>query len=141
MAHAAMAVVGIVAEAANPLMVVIPAKGRPEVEVKVLNKDVGLVRLGQDVAVKLEVIPFTRYGTVPGKVRSISRDAAQDKDLGPFYIATILLDRSLIDTDGRRTAPNPGLAATADIKTGSRRIISYLLSPLKSTISQAGREQ
>lgn len=133
--------IGGVVEAAKPLMVVVPAKGGIEVEVKVLNKDVGFVRVGQGVAVKLEAFPFTRFGTVPGKVRSISRDAVQDKDLGPVYIATILLERSYIETDGRRTALTPGLAATADIKTGTRRIISYLISPLQSTISQAGRER
>lgn len=133
--------IGGVVEAAKPLMVVVPAKGGIEVEIKVLNKDVGFVRAGQDAAVKLEAFPFTRYGTVPGHVRSISRDAVQDKDLGPVYVATILLERSHIDADGKRYALTPGLAATADIKTGTRRIISYLLSPLQSTISQAGRER
>lgn len=132
--------IGGVVEAAKPLMVVVPVKGGIEVEVKVLNKDVGFVRTGQDVSVKLEAFPFTRYGTVPGKVRSISRDAVQDKDLGPIYVATILLERNYIDADGKRFPLSSGLAATADIKTGTRRIISYLLSPLQSTISQAAHE-
>lgn len=133
--------VGGVVEAAKPLMIVVPAKGGVEVQAKILNKDVGFVQLGQEVAVKLEAFPFTRYGAVPGKVRWISSDAVQDKDLGPVYVASIALDRNYIDTNGRHNILTPGLAATADIKTGTRRIISYMLSPLQTTISQAGRER
>lgn len=133
--------IGGVVEAAKPLMTVVPSEGALEVQARVLNKDVGFVRVGQEAAVKLEAFPFTRYGTVPGRVRSISRDAVQDKDLGLVYIATITLERNTIDADGRRYGLAPGLAATVDIKTGTRRIISYLLSPLQTTVAQAGRER
>lgn len=133
--------IGGVVEAAKPLMTVVPTEGTLEAEVRVLNKDVGFIRLGQEAAVKLEAFPFTRYGTVPGRVRSISRDAVQDKDLGLIYIATIALERSYVDADGRRVNLAPGLAATVDIKTGTRRIISYLLSPLQTSIAQAGHEK
>ena len=122
-------------------MTVVPAEGALEVQAKVLNKDVGFVRAGQEAAVKLEAFPFTRYGTVPARVRSISRDAVQDKELGLVYIATITLERSYVDADGRRYGLAPGLAATVDVKTGTRRIISYLLSPLQTSIAQAGRER
>lgn len=132
---------GGVVEAAKPLMTVVPAMGALEVEARILNKDVGFVRVGQDAAVKLEAFPFTRYGTVPGRVRSISRDAVQDKDLGLVYVATIALDRSFVDADGRRYGLTPGLAATVDVKTGTRSIISYLISPLQTSIAQAGHEK
>ena len=105
------------------------------------GNDVGFVRIGQDAAVKLEAFPFTRYGTVPGRVRSISRDAVQDKDLGLVYVATIALERASVDADGRRYVLTPGLAATVDVRTGTRAIISYLLSPLQTSIAQAGRER
>jgi hemolysin D len=133
--------VGGVVEAAKPLMTVVPAHGTLEVEARILNRDVGFVRVGQEAAVKLEAFPFTRYGAVPGRVRSISRDAVQDKELGLVYVATIALDRGYIDADGRRYGLAPGLAATVDVKTGTRRIVSYLLSPLQTSIAQAGRER
>lgn len=133
--------VGGVIEAAKPVMTVVPARGSLEVQAKVMNKDVGFVRQGQEAAVKLEAFPFTRYGTIPGRVRTISRDAVQDKDLGLVYMATVTLERSYIDADGRRYGLAPGLAATVDVKTGTRRIVSYLLSPLQTSISQAGRER
>jgi hemolysin D len=133
--------IGGVVEAAKPLMTVVPSEGALEVQAKMLNKDVGLVREGQPVAVKLEAFPFTRYGTVPGRVRLISRDAIQDKDLGLVYVVTVALDRDHVEVGGRQQRLAPGLAATVDVKTGSRRIISYLLSPLQTTISQAARER
>lgn len=74
-------------------------------------------------------------------VEAISRDAVQDKDLGLVYVATILLDRSYVDADGRRYALSPGLTATVDIRTGTRSILSYLISPLQTTTAQAGRER
>ncbi|MDQ5880678.1 MAG: rane fusion protein hemolysin, partial [Pseudomonadota bacterium] len=76
----------------------------------------GFVHIGQEAAVKLEAFPFTRYGTVPGRVRSISRDAVQDKELGLVYVATVALDRSFVDADGRRNVLTPGLATTVDVK-------------------------
>lgn len=133
--------IGGVVEAAKPLMAIVPSRGGLEVQVKILNKDVGFVRVGQPTAVKLEAFPFTRYGAVPGRVRMISKDAVQDKDLGLVYVASIILDRTTIEADGRRYSITPGLAVTADIRTGTRRIISYMLSPLQTTVSQAGRER
>ncbi|MFM7858286.1 MAG: hypothetical protein ACKO96_41810, partial [Flammeovirgaceae bacterium] len=84
--------------------------------------------------------PFTRFGTVPGRVRLISRDAVLDKDLGLVYVATVALDRDYVEVGAKQQRLTPGLVATVDVKTGSRRIISYLLSPLQTTVSQAGKE-
>lgn len=133
--------IGGVIETAKPLMNVVPVRGGLEVEAKILNRDVGFVRIGQEAAVKLEAFPFTRYGSVPGRVRSISRDAVQDKDLGLVYIASVTLYRTYIDADDRRYALAPGLAGTVDVRTGTRSIISYLVSPLQESIKQAGRER
>jgi len=132
--------VGGVVEAAKPLMVLVPSHGGLEMEAHILNKDIGFVHVGQVAAVKLEAFPFTRYGTAPGRVKSISRDAVEDKELGLVYVATVTLDHASLDVDGRPVALSAGLAATADILTGRRRIISYLLSPLQTSIAQAAHE-
>ena len=102
--------------------------------------DMGYV-LPMIVAVKLEAFPFTRYGTVPGVVSHLSRDAEPDPKLGSVYIATIALARTSITADGRSIPLSAGLNATADIRTGSRSILSYMLSPLQTTVAQAGRER
>jgi hemolysin D len=133
--------IGGVVEPAKPLMTLVPSRGGLEVEARILNKDIGFIHLGQPAAIKLEAFPFTRYGAVPGHVRSISRDAVADKEQGFVYVATIALDRTTIEADGRTVALSPGLAATVDVRTGTRAIISYLLSPLQTSIAQAGRER
>lgn len=133
--------VGGVVEPARTLMVIVPARDEIEVEAKVLNKDVGFVREGQQAAVKIEAFPFTRFGSVPGTVTSLSRDAVPDPKLGATYVARIRLARSTISADGKPVQLSSGMGVTADIRTGSRRIISWLLSPIMTTIAQAGRER
>jgi len=133
--------IGGVVEPARSLMVIVPNQDGLEVEVRILNKDVGFVREGQPVAVKLEAFPFTRYGTVPGTIKGISRDAVPDPKLGSVYTATVSLGQAYIVVDGRNVPLSAGLAATADIRTGSRTIISYLVSPLATSVAQAARER
>lgn len=126
---------GGVVEAAKPIMTVVPEAGGLMAEVKLLNRDAGFVRRGQPVALKLEAFPFARYGTVPGRVVSISPDAVEDEKMGLVYIVRIAIDRTVIDRAGERVRLAPGLSATADIVTGSRSYLSYLTSP----IAEAGR--
>ncbi|HKR16883.1 MAG TPA: HlyD family type I secretion periplasmic adaptor subunit [Novosphingobium sp.] len=133
--------IGGVVEPARTLMVIVPARGGIELEAHVLNKDAGFVREGQDAVVKLDAFPFTRYGTIPAKVVSLSRDAVPDPKLGPTYVARVRLSRASLIVDGKPVALGSGLNAVADIRTGSRRIISWLLSPVQTTVAQAARER
>ena len=132
---------GAVIKPADPIMIVVPAGGTLELEAMIANKDIGHIRLGQPVSVKLEAFAFTDYGTVPGHLVQISTDAIQDEKWGLVYQARVRLDRPTIMVDGRPALLAPGLAATADIHTGSRRIISYILSPLSRRAQEAGRER
>lgn len=133
--------IGGVVEPARTLMVIVPARAEIEVEAHVLNRDVGFIHEGQSASVKVDAFPFTRFGTVPGKVVSLSHDAVPDPKLGATYVARIRLDRDAIMADGVRMPLTSGLRVTADIRTGRRRIISWLLSPIMTTVSQAGHEQ
>jgi hemolysin D len=133
--------VGGVVEPAKTLMVIVPEHNDIVVEAQVLNKDIGFVHEGQAAAVKIEAFPFTRYGTVPGTVISLNRDSVSDPKLGAVYIARIRLTRDTIKVGDKRVALTPGLGVTADIRTGSRRIISWILSPIMTTVDQAAREK
>lgn len=137
----ALHTIGGVVESARSLMVIVPNQDGLEIEARILNKDIGFVRVGQPVAVKLEAFPFTRYGTVPGFIKSLTRDAVPDQKLGSVYVATIGLKQAFIAVDGRNVPLGAGLAATADVRTGSRPIISYLISPLQRSVSQAAHER
>lgn len=132
--------IGGVAEPVKPLMVVVP-RGELMVEAKVLNKDAGFVRAGQSVAVKLDAFPFTQFGTVAGTIEGISSDAIEDKRLGSVYAARIRLATEDISAEGGRKALVSGMTVTADIRTGRRSILSFLLSPIRQARDEAGRER
>lgn len=133
--------IGAVLRPADPILVVVPDGSTLVVDAMVLNRDAGFVREGQDVRVKLEAFPFTRYGIVEGTLTFMSRDAIQDENLGLVFPARVELSQFAINVDGRATPLTAGLAATAEIKTGRRRIIEYLLSPLQRRVEEAGRER
>ncbi|TWT13029.1 hypothetical protein [Reyranella sp. CPCC 100927] len=84
---------------------------------------------------------FTRYGTIPGKVLSISRDAVQDGKKGLLYPARIALLRNTIDVDGRKLPLGAGMALMAEIKTDHRTVIDYLLSPIRRVGHESLRER
>ncbi|MEJ2410569.1 MAG: HlyD family type I secretion periplasmic adaptor subunit [Novosphingobium sp.] len=147
--------VGGVVQPAQPLMVIVPDAAQPVVEAQILNRDIGFVREGQRVRVKLEAYPFTDFGVVPGVVESISRDAidmsqqgGQRTDAsghatqqGLVYATRIRLLQRTINVGGKEQMIGPGLAVQAEIVIGRRRIIQYLLSPIAKTIDEAGREK
>jgi hemolysin D len=150
--------VGGVVTSAQPLLVVVPADARLEIEARVSNQDIGFVRTGQDVEIKVDTFNFTRYGLLHGKVTSlsqdaISRDKSQDKDdktatgskesttEQSFYSAKISIDQTQMHVDGSLVNLGPGMAVTVEIKTGTRRIISYLLSPVVKYGHEALRER
>jgi hemolysin D len=133
--------VGGVVTPAQQLMVVVPQDHPVEVEAQVENKDVGFVKEGQAVEIKVEAFPFTLYGTIPGKVLSVSDDAAPIEKVGLVYPARVSLDRTTIQVEGRQVKLSPGMAVTVEIKTGARRLIEFFLSPLLKSVQETARER
>ncbi len=133
--------VGGVVTPAQPLMVVVPADAPLEIEAMVLNKDKGFVAAGQVVEIKIESFPFTKYGTIDGSLSHVSGDAIQDEDLGPVYTARVAMDKTTIQVEGDTTPLGPGMAVTVEIKTGKRRVIEYVISPLLRYKDESLRER
>ena len=133
--------VGGVVTPAQELLIVVPQEHPVEVEAQVENKDVGFVKNGQIVEIKVETFPFTLYGTIPGKVVSVSDDAAPIEKVGLVYPTRVSIDRSTMQVEGKQVNLSPGMAVTVEIKTGQRRVIEYLLSPLLKSINESLRER
>jgi hemolysin D len=154
--------IGGVVTPAQPLAVVVPRDSELEIEAMVLNRDIGFVFAGQDAEIKVDAFNFTRYGLLHGRVQSISRDAiARDRKEEPsraaptgaqsttsepnsqelVYVARVVLDRAQMEIEGGPVQLLSGMAVTVEIRTGSRRIISYLLSPLVRYRQEVLRER
>jgi membrane fusion protein, hemolysin D len=154
--------VGGVVAPAQQLAVVVPADAKLEVEAMISNRDIGFVHVGQDVQIKIDTFSFTRYGVLHGKVLSVSQDAIvrdtppdKAKDNAGYgegtgsepkgqefsYAARISLDRTKIKVGNTLANLSPGMAVTVDIRTGSRTVITYLLSPLLRYVHDSMRER
>ncbi|TBV06425.1 HlyD family type I secretion periplasmic adaptor subunit [Phytopseudomonas dryadis] len=131
---------GVVTEA-QPLMVIVPSDQPVEVEALLENKDIGFVRAGQAVEVKVETFNFTKYGVVDGTVLSVSNDAIEDEKLGLVYSARILLADDSIAVGSGRIALSPGMAVRAEVKTDRRKVIDYFLSPLQQYVDESLAER
>lgn len=132
--------VGGVVTTAQSLMEIVPDDAL-KVEAQLRNKDIGFVEVGQKVAVKVEAFPYTRYGFLSGTVSEISNNAVQDKKLGLTFPVRIRLDSNRIKVEQRWIELTPGMAITADIRTGRRSVIGYFLDPLVQTATESMRER
>lgn len=133
--------VGGVVTSAQPLMVVVPDAGQVTAEVSIANQDIGFVNAGQGAEVKLETFSFTKYGTVNATVDNVTADAVTDEKKGSYYPATLTLSQRDMLIDGKRVPLSPGMNVTAEIKTGRRRIIEFLLSPVQRAGAESLRER
>jgi hemolysin D len=150
--------VGGVVTPAQTLLVIVPGDSQLEIEAMVSNRDIGFVHAGDEVQIKVDTFDFTRYGLLHGKVLSISQDAiardtsnekagdkppatSEPKGQELSYAARISVDRTQMQVEDKMVNLSPGMAVTAEIKTGSRRIISYLLSPLMKYKQDSLRER
>jgi len=133
--------VGGVVSPAQVLLVVVPDQAKVTAEVTLENKDVGFVNNGQNAEIKLETFQYTRYGTVPATVTTITADAVNDEKRGAIFPATLTLAQSDISVDGKSIKLTPGMNVTAEIKTGKRRVIEYLINPVAEHASESLRER
>jgi hemolysin D len=143
--------IGGVVTPAQALLTIVPANSHLEIEAMISNRDVGFVHAKQQAQIKVDTFNFTRYGLLRGEVLSVSRDAivrekpvdkASEKTPGADstsseppgqelnFAARISLDRSQMQIDDELINLTPGMAVTVEIKTGSRSVLGYLLSPL-----------
>jgi hemolysin D len=155
--------VGGVVTPAQALMVVVPAESHLEIEAMVSNRDIGFVHAGEPAEIKVDTFNFTRYGLLHGEVLNVSQDAiarnkpqdnqdaaaassslaesSEPKGQELVYAARVSLDRTGMQIDDKFVNLTAGMAVTVEIKTGSRRVIEYVLSPLLRYRQAALRER
>ena len=133
--------VGAVLQPAQSLMIIVPENAVQQAEVKILNKDVGFVYPGQKVTLKVDAFSYTRYGTIEAELISVSRDSTADEQLGLIFPALVELKTNNIVVNEEPVTLTPGMSVVAEIKTDKRRIIDYVLSPIREYQAEAMREK
>ena len=156
--------VGQVVASGQEIMRVVPQDSTLEIEAYVLNRDIGFVSVGQEAVVKVESFPFTRYGSIKAHVIRIAKDAIPSPDASAIegdparaanaagyaggermqnlvFAVQLKPDVDGMSVDGVERPLTSGMAVTVELKTGSRRMIEYLFSPLIEVASRAMRER
>jgi hemolysin D len=155
--------IGQVVASGASLLTIVPSDGPIEIEALILNQDIGFVNVGQPAVIKVDAFPFTRYGTLEGTVIKVSRDAVDERDANQseagaatrgapstsgsgrgqnlVFPATISISTRSMMIDGKDIPLSPGMVVFAEIKTGERRAIDYVLSPLREIKSTVARQR
>ncbi len=156
---------GQVVSAGTELMRIVASNTPLEIEAFLPNRDIGFVTQGQSAIIKLEAYPFTRFGVLEGHVKAISSDAIPEPDAQMLestasqhastsiptanvprvqnlvFPLTLSFDSTTLKVDGKAVPISPGMAVTVEIKTGKRRILEYLFSPLAQIAAEAMGER
>ena len=151
--------VGSVIREAEPLVTLVPADVPLEVEAEIPSRDIGLVRVGDPVRVKLDAFPFQRHGVLPGEVRTISADAFPHDGVaggpdgarpgggsngGPdgaaVFRTRVRLLGTMLESVPADTRLSPGMVVSAEIRVGTRSVLSYFLYPVIRALDESIRE-
>lgn len=119
------------------LLSILPEDENLLLEVKVLNRDIGFISEGMRTKVKLATFPFQEFGIIDGEVVQISPNATVDKDLGLVFETKVKLNQKQINVHGKPIELAPGMAATAEIVTRQRSVLTFLLEPITRRFSEA----
>jgi len=157
--------IGQVLTSGEEIMRIVPEDAALEIECYLPNQDIGFVKEGQDAVVKVESFPFTRYGTINARVTRIARDAIPQPEAEQtetnssqrqskstqsglaqrtqnlVFPVTLRPETTLMGIDGTNVPLQAGMATTVEIRTGSRRILEYIFSPLMQIGSEAMKER
>ncbi len=155
---------GQVVQSGEQIMQVVPERAALEIESYLPNADIAFVKPGQQAVVKIESFPFTDYGTLSATVTRVAQDAiplpdADQREQNPIqskksemfgggqrtqnlvFPVTLKLDRTVVKANGAEVPLGPGMAVTVEVRTGTRRILSYIFSPLIEVTSGAFKER
>lgn len=121
---------GNVIKPGGQLLEVVPMSDNMLVESRVNPRDIGHIKVGDGVKVKVLTYDFARYGAITGKLIKISASTYKDEEGNPYYQATVSLDQQYIGSNGGRKYLKPGMTVQADIVTGEKTILQYLLKPI-----------
>ena len=129
--------IGGIVTPAEKVISIVPADSPLIIKASVLDKDIGFVKEGMPVQVKIDTFDFQKYGMIEGKVKKVSKDSVEDEKQGLVYDVFITPVTKSLMVDGKEQAISTGMGLSAEIKTGKRRIIEFFIYPIVKYWSEA----
>jgi len=126
---------------AQIVMELVPVDDDLIAETRISTEDIGHVHLGQPVTVKVSAFDFIRYGGISGELVSISASTFIDEEGQPYYKGKVALDTDMVGEGASAQRIIPGMTVQADIQTGERTLLQYLLKPVYVSLDQAFKER
>ena len=125
----------------KPVMEIVPADRKLVVEARISTRDVGHVKVGQLVKIKVDTYDFARYGALNGRVKDLSATSFLDKDGRPYFRAIVTLARNHMGRVPGQLPLTPGMTVTADVVTGTKSVLAYIIKPVYVAINSGLRER
>ena len=122
------------------IMQVVPENAM-EIEAKVNPKDVGNIQIGQPVTIKVSAYDYSRFGSIDGKLKSISASTFMDEDKKPYYKAYISINQLYVGNNPKLNKIAVGMTVQADIHTGKKTLLQYLIKPVYNAMKTSFRER
>jgi HlyD family type I secretion membrane fusion protein len=133
--------INAVAEPGKIILRIVPMDDELIIEARILPKDIGHVHIGQSTDVKIDSYDSSRFGSINGKVKHISATTYLDEKNNPYYRAEITLDKSWVGDNPEIMKIIPGMTVAANIETGAKSILAYLLRPVSRGLDNAFTER
>ncbi len=130
-----------VIEPSQVLLEVVPVDKELIVESKVSTQDIGHVHIGQEAVIRVGSYDPQRFGVIEGTVNRISPSTYLDEENQPYYKAQITLAKKYLGAKPEKYKLIPGMTVTADIRTGEKTVLDYLLKPVYRGFQNAFQER
>jgi adhesin transport system membrane fusion protein len=125
----------------KPIMEIVPNNSKLLVKARISTRDIGHLKIGQTVKVKVDTYDFARFGSIPGTLRSLSATTFLDKDGRPYYRAIVKLSKSWVGNNPRLFPVTPGMTVSTEVITGTKSLLAYILKPVYVAVNGGFRER
>jgi HlyD family secretion protein/adhesin transport system membrane fusion protein len=120
---------------------IMPQNSELVADVRLMPRDIGFIEVGQKVHIKVQAFDYSRFGTLEGTVDRISAGTFLDEQRQPHYRARVTLNQQYVGHNPRMAQLTPGMTVQADITTGTKTVLQYLLKPIYSAMAASFRER
>lgn len=132
---------GTIVGPGSVIMEIVPSSRELVATIRISPRDVGHLEVGKEAVLKIETFNYARYGGITGHIKQISASSFRDEEGNPYFRGLVTLDQDYVGPDPLANRITPGMTLVADIKTGEKSLIGYLLRPVYNTLNDSFGER